>query len=297
MKYNKVYIAGAGGMLGSYVYNMYKQANCEVLATDIDVNEEWLQYGDIRDYVAISKQIKAFDPDIILNLAAMTDLEECEIEYDNCFFTNTMGAIFLMELSKELSIPYVFISTAGVFGGEQDMFADYDTPNPLSIYAKSKVFSENTILEYNKAWIFRAGWMMGGGYKKDKKFVAKIFKQIESGAKELYVVDDKLGTPTYTGDFANSIYRHTTEDLPYGLYNMVSKDDASRYDVAVKMISLLKLNVMVHKVDSSFFKHEYFAPRPFSEKLVNFKLNVMKKNYMNSWQDSLTQYLKEFYEK
>jgi dTDP-4-dehydrorhamnose reductase len=297
MKYNKVYIAGAGGMLGSYVYNMYKQANCEVLATDIDVNEEWLQYGDIRDYVAISKQIKAFDPDIILNLAAMTDLEECEIEYDNCFSTNTMGAIFLMELSKELDIPYVFISTAGVFGGEQDMFDDYDTPNPLSIYAKSKVFSENTILEYNKAWIFRAGWMMGGGYKKDKKFVAKIFKQIESGAKELYVVDDKLGTPTYTGDFANSIYRHTTEDLPYGLYNMVSKGDASRYDVAVKMISLLKLNIMVHKVDSSFFKHEYFAPRPFSEKLVNFKLNVMKKNYMNSWQDSLTQYLKEFYEK
>ena len=78
---------------------------------------------------------------------------------------------------------------------------------------------------------------------------------------------------------------------------MVSKGDASRYDVAVKMISLLKLNIMVHKVDSSFFKHEYFAPRPFSEKLVNFKLNVMKKNYMNSWQDSLTQYLKEFYEK
>ena len=174
MKYNKVYIAGAGGMLGSYVYNMYKHANCEVLATDIDVNEEWLQYGDIRDYVAISKQIKAFDPDIILNLAAMTDLEECEIEYDNCFSTNTMGAIFLMELSKELDIPYVFISTAGVFGGEQDMFDDYDTPNPLSIYAKSKVFSENTILEYNKAWIFRAGWMMGGGHKKDKKFLHQI---------------------------------------------------------------------------------------------------------------------------
>lgn len=94
MKYNKVYIAGAAGMLGSYVYNMYNQTNCEILATDIDVNEEWLQYGDIRDYVAISKQIKAFNPNIILNLAAMTDLEECETEYDNCFSTNTMGAIY-----------------------------------------------------------------------------------------------------------------------------------------------------------------------------------------------------------
>ena len=202
-----------------------------------------------------------------------------------------------MELSKELNIPYVFISTAGVFGGEQDIFIDYDIPNPLSIYAKSKVYAENSILEYDKAWIFRAGWMMGGGIKKDKKFVAKIFKQIENGATELNVVDDKLGTPTYTGDFANSIYRHTTEDLEYGIYNMVSKGDASRYDVAIKMIDLLKLDINVNKVNSSFFKHEYFAPRPFSEKLINFKLNVMKKNYMNYWQDSLIQYLKEFYEK
>ena len=160
MKYNKVYIAGAGGMLGSYVYNKYKQAACEILATDIDVNEEWLQYGDIRDYTIISKQIKDFNPDIILNLAALTDLEECEVNYNNCFATNTMGAIFLMELSKELNIPYVFISTAGVFGGEQDVFVDYDIPNPLSIYAKSKVYAENSILEYDKAWIFRAGWMM-----------------------------------------------------------------------------------------------------------------------------------------
>jgi dTDP-4-dehydrorhamnose reductase len=297
MKYNKVYIAGAGGMLGSYVYNKYKQAACEILATDIDVNEEWLQYGDIRDYTIISKQIKDFNPDIILNLAALTDLEECEVNYNNCFATNTMGAIFLMELSKELNIPYVFISTAGVFGGEQDVFVDYDIPNPLSIYAKSKVYAENSILEYDKAWIFRAGWMMGGGIKKDKKFVAKIFKQIENGITELNVVDDKLGTPTYTGDFANSIYRHTTEDLDYGIYNMVSKGDASRYDVAVKMIELLKLDINVNKVNSLFFKHEYFAPRPFSEKLINFKLNVMKKNYMNKWQDSLIQYLKEFYEK
>jgi len=297
MKYNKVYIAGAGGMLGSYVYNKYKQANCEVLATDIDVNEDWLEYGDIRDYTAIRKQIIDYNPDIILNLAALTDLEECETNYDNCFATNTMGAIFLMELSKELNIPYVFISTAGVFGGEQDVFADFDKPDPLSIYAKSKVYAENSILEYDNAWIFRAGWMMGGGSKKDKKFVAKIFKQIENGATELNVVDDKLGTPTYTGDFANSIFRHTTEGLEYGIYNMVSKGDASRYDVAVKMIDLLNLDIKVNKVDSSFFEQEYFAPRPYSEKLVNFKLTVIGKNYMNNWQDSLTQYLKEFYEK
>jgi dTDP-4-dehydrorhamnose reductase len=295
MKYSKIYIAGAGGMLGSYVYNQFKKI-AEVKATDIDVNESWLSYADVRDYTSIETDIIQFNPDLIINLSAMTDLEECETEYNNCFSTNTIGAINLMEISKKLDVPYVFISTAGVFGGEKEFFTDYDNPIPLSIYAKSKVFAENYLLKnYNKSWIFRAGWMMGGGKRKDKKFISKIMKQIESGATELFVVDDKLGTPTYTGDFANSMFHHVTHELSYGLYNMVSKGDASRYDVAVKIVELLNLDIKVTKVDSSHFQQSYFAPRPQSEKLLNTKLDRINCNYMNHWLDSLTLYLKEYH--
>ncbi len=295
MKYNKIYIAGAGGMLGSYVYNQFNAVS-EVKATDIDVNESWLSYADVRDYNFLESDILHFNPDMIINLSAMTDLEECETNYNNCFSTNTIGAINLMEIAKNLNVPYVFISTAGVFGGEKDFFTDYDTPIPLSIYAKSKVFAENYLLKnYDKTWIFRAGWMMGGGRRKDKKFISKIMNQIESGATELFVVDDKLGTPTYTGDFANSIFKHTTNELPYGLYNMVSKGDASRYDVAAKIVELLNLDVKVTKVDSSYFQQSYFAPRPQSEKLLNAKLDALGCNYMNQWLDSLKIYLKEYH--
>lgn len=294
MKYNKVYIAGAAGMLGKYVYNKFSET-CDVRATDIDLNETWIEYADVRDFTTILNDINTFQPDLIINLAALTDLEECEQDYTNCFATNTIGAINLMEISKQLNIPYVFISTAGVFGGEKEFFSDLDIRNPLSIYAKSKVFAENYILtNYRKAWIFRAGWMMGGKRKKDKKFVGKIFKQIENGATELFVVDDKLGTPTYTNDFANSLYRHSTEDLPYGLYNMVSNGDASRYDVACKMIELLGLNISVNKVNSAHFEKQYFAPRPQSEKLLNSKLNELGRNYMNDWQTSLSEYINEY---
>jgi len=199
-----------------------------------------------------------------------------------------------MEISKKLGVPYVFISTAGVFGGEKDYFIDDDQPTPLSIYAKSKVFAEKYLQNnYDKVWTFRAGWMMGGGPAKDKKFINKIMKQVQAGVTELNVVDDKLGTPTYTKDFANSILRHVTEGLPYGLYNMVSKGDASRYDVACKMVDVLGLDIRVNKVDSTFFQHVYFAPRPYSEKLINHKLNALDRNYMNQWDVSLVQYLKE----
>lgn len=295
MELKRVYIAGAGGMLGAYVRDAYKAKNIHTLCTDIDVNEDWIHYGDVRDYNTIRTQIVEYNPDLILNLAAMTDLEECERDYDRCFSTNTIGAINLLELSKELGVPYVFISTAGVFGGEKDFFIDDDKPTPLSIYAKSKVFAENYLLQnYDKVWIFRAGWMMGGGRRKDKKFVNKILKQIKKDTTELNVVDDKLGTPTYTGDFAQSLYRHTTEGkLPYGLYNMVSRGDASRYDVACRIVELLDLKIKVNRVDSSFFKEEYFAPRPLSERLVNRKLDVLGLNYMSNWEEVLTNYIKE----
>jgi dTDP-4-dehydrorhamnose reductase len=291
--YNKVYIAGSGGMLGAYVRNVFGIGN--TLCTDIDVNEDWIEYGDVRDYTTISKQIMHYKPDLIINLAALTDLEECEKDYKNCFLTNTIGSINLQEIAKELNVPYVFISTAGVFGGEKDFYDDLDKPLPLSIYAKSKVFAENYLLSnYNKTWIFRAGWMMGGGRNKDKKFINKIIKQIDSGIKTLYVVDDKAGTPTYTLDFAKSMKQNIFENLPFGIYNMVSNGDATRYDVACAMIEYLKIDVKVVRVDSDYFKTTYFAPRPLSERLINKKLNDLDKNYMRNWKTALFEYLKNF---
>jgi len=292
-KYNKIYVAGAGGMLGEYVRNAFGKEN--TFCTDIDVNEDWLVYGDVRDYNSISLQIKQYNPDLIINLSALTDLEECEKDYQNCFLTNTIGAINLQEVAKELNIPYIFISTAGVFGGEKEYFLDDDSVNPLSIYAKSKVFTERYLLpNYEKTWIFRAGWMMGGGSKKDKKFVNKIIKQIKLNQKKIYVVNDKAGTPTYTLDFAQSIKRHVDENLPYGLYNMVSNGDATRFDVAKKIIEILNLDIEIIEVDSSYFKEEYFAPRPYSERLINNKLNTIGRNYMRNWQDCLVEYLLDF---
>ena len=295
---NKIYIAGAGGMLGKDVFNTFKhEIHNEVLASDIDVNEDWIMYGDIRDYTSIKSQILDFNPDLIINLAALTDLEECESTYTNCMVTNTIGAINLMEISKELDIPYIFISTAGIFDGKKDQYTDSDIPIPLSIYGKSKVYAENYITNnYPKSWIFRAGWMMGGGIDKDKKFIGKLLNQInEQNKKEIFVVDDKLGTPTYTVDFANSILRHYNESLPFGVYNMVCQGNASRYDVALKIKEYLDLDIKIIKVTSDFFKKEYFAPRPFSEKLINFNLNKLNKNYMRDWEICLKEYLTKFY--
>ena len=116
--------------------------------------------------------------DIILNFAALVDLEYCEQEKDDCYLTNTISAIHLFNLAKDRNIPYAFISTAGIFGNDKEFYTEEDQPHPLSTYGKSKYYVEQSLLNQNypKYWIFRAGWMMGGGPEKDKKFVNKIMK-------------------------------------------------------------------------------------------------------------------------
>jgi dTDP-4-dehydrorhamnose reductase len=294
MKKNKVFIVGANGMLGTTLQQVIDTS--KFLLTDKDISEN-ISYCDIRDLENTTKIVNDFNPDIILNFAALVDLEYCEKEKDDCYLTNTIAAIHLFNLAKDRNIPYVFISTAGIFGNDKEFYTEEDTPYPLSTYGKSKYYVEQFLLnqKYPKYWIFRAGWMMGGGPEKDKKFVNKIMKQIKSGVKELNVVDDKLGVPTYTKDFALSILRHIEENLPYGLYNMVSQGEASRYETAIAINEYLNLGLIINKVDSNFFKIEYFAPRPYSEKLINKSLNDLDRNYMREWKVCLYEYLNEYF--
>lgn len=282
-------------MLGEAVYEHFAP-KATVEASDIDTNTPWLQYGDVRDFGAIEKSIQVFKPQIIINLAALTDLELCEREIENAWATNALGAENLGLIAERMDATHVYISTAGIFGGEKEFYTDYDAPNPLSYYAKSKYYGENYVRNsVKKHFVLRAGWMMGGGPNKDKKFINKLFKQIKAGKKTLHVVDDKLGTPTYTLDFARGIHRLIESEM-YGLYNQVCKGSASRYDVAVELMRLLRLDnqVKVEKVASDHFAQEYFAPRPASEKLITHKLDARGLNVMRDWKVCLSEYAERF---
>jgi dTDP-4-dehydrorhamnose reductase len=292
----RVFVAGCGGMLGAAVYSHLLKLGVRVKATDIDCNEPWLEYSDVRELSAIRASIGKFNPNLIINLAALTDLEFCETNEENAWLTNALGAENLGLIANELDIPYVYISTAGIFDGLREVYNDFHTPNPLSVYAKSKYYGEQYVLRsVRKGYVIRAGWMMGGGPAKDKKFINKIYKQIRAGATELSVVDDKLGTPTYTVDFANGLCG-IVESGQYGLYNQVCGGAASRFDVAQEFVRLLGLTdkVKVKIVPSDYFKTQYFAPRPASEKLVNLKLNQRGLNLMRDWTVCLKEYADVF---
>jgi dTDP-4-dehydrorhamnose reductase len=139
--------------------------------------------------------------------------------------------------------------------------------------------------------------MMGGGPMKDKKFIKKIMLQLKDGKKELFVVNDKLGTPTYTHDFARNVKLLLEKEF-WGLYNMVCDGITGRFEVAQELIKVLNLEdkVKVTPVDSEFWESEYFADRPPSERLINRKLDVRGVNEMRDWQVCLQEYIATYYE-
>ena len=293
----KIYMAGAGGMLGEAFYKVFN-SQYQLKCTDIDVNESWLTYLDFTDRDKYIKDVEDFRPDYLFHLGAFTDLEYCEENKDETYITNTLSVENAVFISNKLDIPILYISTAGIFDGKKDTYDDWDTPNPLGHYARSKYAGELYVQSNsNKHLICRAGWMMGAGPKKDKKFIQKLMNQIKSGQKELFVVNDKLGTPTYTHDFANNVKLLLEKEL-WGLYNMVCGGITGRLEVAEELISLLDLKeaVSIIPVESDYFKKEYYAERPPSERLLDSKLNLRQSNIMRDWKVCLEEYINEYYQ-
>jgi len=283
-------------MLGGDVFRTFSDEYKTVLATDIDTNEDWLEYLDVRDNNACSKLVKDFQPDLILHLAALTDLEYCETEKDDAWSTNALGSQYMADLALQNDSTIAYISTAGIFDGKKDEYSEADLPNPINQYGKSKYHGEKYIISNcPKHFVFRAGWMMGGGPKKDKKFINKIISKIRAGETELFIVDDKSGTPTYTKDFAVGM-ASTIRSGSYGLFNQVCSGSTSRYEVTVAMLEFLGLTeqVIITKVGSDYFKETYFATRPRSEILINAHLDELDLNSMRHWKVCLKEYLKEF---
>jgi len=292
----KIYIAGCGGMLGEAFYTQFKE-DYELKCTDKDVNEEWLSFLDFRDFEAYKKDVEEFKPDYLFHLGAYTDLEYCEENAEDTYNTNTLSVENAVYLANTLNIPMLYISTAGIFDGKKDLYDDWDSPNPLGVYARAKYMGERFVVENAKRFVVcRAGWMMGAGPKKDKKFIQKLMQQLKDGKKELFIVDDKDGTPTYTQDFAKNV-KLLVEKEYWGLYNLVCGGQTSRLEVATELLKVLNIDdeVKINTVNSEYFKDIYFAERPPNERLVNRKLNIRNLNIMQDWKPALKEYVEKYY--
>lgn len=296
----RILVTGSAGMLGSSLVPALVANGHDVTATDIalDVPQPWgadgptLHQLDVRSRDQIATAFKNFRPEFVAHLAAETSLEVCEGDPDAAWLTNTISTKYVALAARQAGIPMGYISTAGVFDGQKDGFYDeFDTPIPINVYGASKYKGEQIVAQtVPEHYIVRAGWMIGGGGK-DHKFVSLMISQLDAGATTLRAVSDKLGTPTYTKDFAACFHQVITSDL-FGLYHMTGNGGGSRYDVAKEILRILgRDDVELLPVASEYFAAKYFASRPPSEQMRNRVLDLQGMNTMRDWPVALKDYL------
>ena len=290
----RVLVTGAAGMLGSALCPILKERGHEVYATDIDTSDEDLEYLDVTSCEQINEIIEKIKPDMVMHLAAETDVDKCELEPDHAYLSNTIGTQNVALTCQKDDIEMVYISTIGVFDGNKpEPYTEFDEPNPINIYGKSKLWGEKIVQSLlRKHYIVRAGWMMGGGPKKDKKFIAKISKLLDK-TNQLKVVTDKVGSPTYTLDFSRCLV-DLIEIKRYGLYHCTSKGHASRYEVAKKFVDQLgRSDVIIEPVTSAHFPLP--APRARSEASRNYMLELLGMDKMRYWDEALKEYVESMW--
>jgi len=286
----KILVTGAAGMLGSALCPILRERGHVVYATDIDSSDGGIEFLDVKSYGQVKEQIEKIEPSIVMHLAAETDVDKCELEPDHAYLTNTIGTQNVALVCQKHGIEMVYISTIGVFYGDKpEPYTEFDEPNPINVYGRSKLEGEKIVQNLLKRYyIVRAGWMVGGGPKRDKKFVGKIIRLLDETS-ELKAVDDKIGSPTYAVDFSRCL-EDLIETGYYGLYHCTNRGYGSRFDVAKKIVEFLgRSDVTVEPVSSAYFPLP--AARARSEMSRNYKLELLGMDKMRHWQEALKEYI------
>jgi len=290
----RIIVTGAAGMLGTALCPALRDRGHDVYATDVDTSDEGVGYLDVRSYEQVKEMVENIKPDMVMHLAAETDVDKCELEPDQAFLTNTIGTQNVTLICQKHDTEVVYISTLGVFHGDKpEPYTEFDEPNPINVYGRSKLEGEKIVQNLLKRYyIVRAGWMVGGGPEKDKKFVGKIIRLMDKTS-ELKVVNDKIGSPTYTVDFSKCLV-DLIETGYYGLYHCTNKGYASRYEVAKRIVEFLgRPGTAIMPVGSAYFPLP--APRARSEMSRNYKLELLGMDKMRHWKEALKEYVELFW--
>ncbi|MBC7292878.1 MAG: dTDP-4-dehydrorhamnose reductase, partial [Thermoleophilia bacterium] len=204
----RVLILGAAGQLGSEL--------CSVLGAEHEViamTRTEADFAHLSQLLAIARRAS---PDVIINAAAYTDVDGCETNWDRAFLVNALGARNAAIAAREVGAKLVHVSTDYVFDGRKDgPYFEFDPPSPINVYGASKLWGENLVRkQWPKHFIVRTAWLYD---RSGKNFVKTMFR-LAREQKDLRVVNDQRGTPTWAADLARQIAKLVQTDW-YGTYH------------------------------------------------------------------------------
>ena len=286
----RILVTGVKGQLGyDCVKELNKRGYTDVKGIDIDDL-------DITDEAKVLEYIKAYKPNVVIHNAAYTAVDKAELNYDACYKVNALGPKYIAEACKEIDAKMVYISTDYVFDGTKDGYYEIDdNANPISVYGKTKLEGENFVKSIlDKYFIVRISWVFGIN---GNNFIKTMLKLAKAGKTELNVVNDQIGSPTYTADLA-VLLCDMIETNKYGTYHATNERVCSWYEFAKKIFELANINMKVNPVSTKEYLQMVTqqAKRPMNSKMSKKSLDDAGFNRLPSWQNSLERYLKELKE-
>ena len=274
----KVLVTGANGQLGYDVAKELQKQNIECCgATRNDF--------DITDFAATEKFIVNYMPDVVIHCAAYTAVDKAEDEQGLCYLVNASATENIAQICKKIDAKMVYISTDYIFDGIKDGFYEVgDKPNPINVYGKTKLLGEQAVQKMlDKYFIVRISWVFGEHGNNFVKTMLRLGKEL----KELNVVADQYGSPTYTADLAPLLIEMIKTDK-YGIYHATNEGVCSWAEFAEEIFKLAGMNVKVNYITTDEYPTK--AKRPLNCRLSKKKIyKIFYKLF--AWREALKVYI------
>lgn len=264
----KVLVTGANGLLGQELTNALLDNKHEVIATSKGVSRIQIPQGanftyqsmDITDGMAIQQVLSQHRPDVIIHAAAMTQVDDCEINKIDCYNINVTATRFLIEAAKEIKTKILYISTDFIFDGVAGPYKEEDEPKPVNYYGSTKLSAETEIMESGLHWsIVRTVLVIGTAVGTRSNIISWVRDKLTKGEK-IKVVDDQFRTPTFTEDLAKGIVL-VIEKNAQGIYHISGKDFLTPYEIALKTADHFRLDhSLIEKADVTSFSQPAVRP-------------------------------------
>ncbi len=277
----RVLVTGVKGQLGHDMIKELFQRGHEGIGVDV-------QEMDITDMEAVRRVMGEAKPQALVHCAAWTAVDAAEDRLEDCRRVNACGTENLAVQCREMDIPMIYLSTDYVFDGEGERpWEPDDERHPLNAYGLTKYEGELAVEKYlEKYFIVRISWVFGVNGHNFIKTMLHLGESHES----VSVVDDQIGSPTYTADLAVLLVSMLESDK-YGRYHATNEGFCSWYEFAREIFRMAGMPVQVIPVKSEEFPSK--ARRPHNSRMSKEKLTQMGFERLPEWQDALGRYLKE----
>ncbi|MDD4879138.1 MAG: dTDP-4-dehydrorhamnose reductase [Candidatus Omnitrophica bacterium] len=293
----KVLITGATGMLGCDLCKEFSRAG-DVAGLARGNREakqcraSQLLAADITDRDGVARIVRKLKPDVVINSAALSDVNFCELNPEEAFKINAEGAKNAADAAEEAGALFIQISTDYVFDGDKgSAYTEEDKPNPVSVYGDSKLAADDYVRSnIGKYAIIRSSWMFGPCGKNFVDFVVESAKRGDS----IRAVGEKYGNPTYTVDLAKAVYGLSAKirenKAPSGIYNITNEGACSRYELAKEIAGLCGLKAEIISITAK----EAGGPalRPKLSALDNTKVSKALGYKLRHYREALEEYIK-----